>query len=133
QCLARAPQPVPEDVLMQISGDLGNNGRLAQIIQLVKPHFDPLIHGLTVGNNLIKAHIDLHQIDAAQQILEQLHVQKRPDWKEHLNYWDSEIAKARIAAPAPRPDTPLEMELTVIEGPVWLPSSSPFATLFGEK
>ncbi len=133
QCLSRTPQPVPTDVLMQISGDLGNNGRLAEIIQLVKPHFDPLVHGLTVGNNLIKAHIDLHQIDAAQQILEQLHIQKRPDWKEYLNFWDTEIAKARIEPPTPLPDRPLEMELMVIEGPVWLPQSSQFTALFGEK
>ena len=72
ESLSRAPQPAPGDLLMQLSGDLGNAGHLPEILQLVGPHFVPAIHGLPVGNNLIKAHVDLGQSDAARRIVNQL-------------------------------------------------------------
>ena len=51
---------------MQISGDLGNAAHLPELLQLVEPHFVAEVHGLPVGNNLIKAHLDLGQLDAAR-------------------------------------------------------------------
>ena len=69
EALGRAERPVPTDLLMQMSGDLGNNGYRAEIIRLVEPYFDPAFHGLQVGNNLIKANYDLGQLDTARRIL----------------------------------------------------------------
>lgn len=40
ESLSLAPSPAPGDLLMQISGDLGNAGHLPEILQLVEPHFD---------------------------------------------------------------------------------------------
>jgi len=71
---------------MQISGDLGNAGHLPELLVIAKPLFDPAFHGLQVGNNLIKAHFDLGQFEAARRILDQLYALKRPDWREPLSY-----------------------------------------------
>lgn len=95
ESLARVAKPVPSDVLMQMSGDLGNSGHLREILQLVEPHFDVAFHGLDVGNNLIKAHVDLRQFEQASQILNQLSALNRPDYKEYLGYWDTWIRKSR--------------------------------------
>src|SRR6185503_5239366 len=84
----------------QISGDLGNAGHLPEILQLVEPCFDAPVHGVQVGNNLIKAHLDLGQLDAARRILNQLYALNRPDWKENLSYWDTQIAKTRLSTAA---------------------------------
>jgi tetratricopeptide (TPR) repeat protein len=84
---------VPSDVLMQISGDLGNAGHLMELLELCAPRFDVKAHGLTVGNNLIKAYVDTGQANQARKLLEQLYAQQRPDWKQMLLYWDKEIDK----------------------------------------
>jgi tetratricopeptide (TPR) repeat protein len=134
EALARAGRPVPTDLLQQMSSDLGRNGYLAEIIRLVEPHFDIAYHGLEVGNNLIKAHFDLGQLDGARALVNRLYAQKRPDWKETLNYWDTELAKARIAQQA-EPPPPGKLPVTVIAnvGPLWALGDARFAALVPSK
>jgi tetratricopeptide (TPR) repeat protein len=133
EAIAAAGRPVPSDLLMQMSGDLGNGGYLAEAIRLTEPHFDPAVHGLAVGNNLIKAHLDLGQIPEAKRVLEQLHAQKRPDWREALEFWDGELAKCKIAAKSMPSTERLDCSLITIEGPLWTRDGSPFAKLLPEK
>ena len=128
--LSHAGGNVPADLLMQMSGDLGNRGHLAELVALTEPHFVPEQHGLRVGNNLIKANIDLGHIDAARKILDQLYSLKRPDWKETLGYWDTQIAKSHVAKSAVDLTAPLSITMLSIEGPVWLKSDSPAAKIF---
>lgn len=97
ECLARAGKPAPTDMLMDMSGELGKAGHLDQIFELVEPAFEPAVHGLQVGNNLIKAHVGVGQLDDARKILGQLYALKRPDWRDNLGFWDNEIAKLNIA------------------------------------
>lgn len=59
EAIRAAPRPVPAPVLGQMSGDLGNHGHLIELLKLTQPHFDVVTHGLQVGNNLIKANVDL--------------------------------------------------------------------------
>jgi tetratricopeptide (TPR) repeat protein len=129
QSLAAAPKPVPADLLGQMSGDLGNSGHLPEILNLVLPRFDLQVHGLQVGNNLIKAMLDLGQIDAARRLVHDLYAQNRFDWKETLNFWDTEVAKAQVATTI-IPAGELEMSLATIVGPIWLPANSPALSLF---
>lgn len=132
ETLARAPRPVPADALMQIGGDLGNAGHLREILQLVQPHFDVAVHGIEVGNNLIKATLDLGSIEAARAILEQLYAQRRPDWTSTLSYWDTEIAKAKLS-PGPVDQSAVKVALLSIEGPVWLKPESALRPLFAAE
>jgi tetratricopeptide (TPR) repeat protein len=128
--LANASRPVPADLLGQLTGDLGNHGLLVELLRLATPHYDPAFHGMQVGNNLIKANVDLGRLDHARQLVEQLYAQKRPDYRDLLGFWDSEIAKANVARENESP-TPLGgIQMLRLEGPVWLPSSSPAVGLF---
>ena len=130
EALTLANRPIPSDLLMQMSGDLGNAGYLAEIIRLVSPHFDVAFHGLQVGNNLIKANLDLGQIEEARRVLERLYSQKRPDWKQMLNYWETEIAKAKVSTQSKQTSPEqLSVSLIGIEGPLWMRDGSPFASL----
>jgi len=133
EALAIAEQPVPADLLMQMSGDLGNNGYLAEIIQLTTPYFDPASHGLEAGNNLVKANLELGQLKEAREIVKQLYDQKRPDWKESLHYWDSELAQADTAQRAKTAPKEPSISLLSIEGPIWMRDGSPFAALLPAK
>jgi tetratricopeptide (TPR) repeat protein len=115
-----APRPLPADLLQQVSGDLGNQAHLLEILSFVEPHFDPIAHGIAVGNNLIKAHLDLGQLDAARALVDRLYSLKRPDWQKHLAFWDTEIAKARAAASGVGMPAVPKMTTVVIDGPLWL-------------
>jgi tetratricopeptide (TPR) repeat protein len=128
--LANAGRPVPNGLLMQMSGDLGNHGRLREIIAMVEPHFEVKTHGLSVGNNLIKAHLELGELDAARKILAELFSLQHAPWRTTLEYWDKEIANAGFAA-APSLDTSaIETSLLVVENPIWLSATSLALPLF---
>lgn len=133
EALARAETPPPPDLLMQMSGDLGNSGYLEEITRLVGPHFDPAVHGLQVGNNLIKANLDLGHTDRARHILGQLYAQKRHDWQESLRYWDTELAKADVDRQAGTSQGQLAVALMSVEGPLWTRDGSPFFALLPKK
>lgn len=133
EALAITKQPVPSDLLMQMSGDLGNKGYLAEIVQFTTPYFDSAIHGLRVGNNLIKANLELGRLTEAREILNQLYDQKRPDWKETLGYWDSMLAEADTAQRAKSTPKEPSISLLSIEGPLWMRDGSPFAALLPAK
>lgn len=128
EAFALAPRPVPTDLLQQVSGDLGNHAHLVELLRLTEPHFDVVFHGLAVGNNLIKANLDLGRLEAVQALLDRHYAQKRPDWKETLSYWDNELAKMRVSlasAPA-KPD----IQMLSGDGPVWLTEGAATGELF---
>ena len=132
EAFALAAQPVSADMLMQVSGDLGNAGRLGDAVRLCEPRFDPAVHGLMVGNNLIKAHFDLAEYEDARRLLAALFAQQRPDWQQQLGFWDTELAKAHVASEREGLETPTFVVLS-IEGPVWTRHGSPFAALLRDK
>ena len=133
EALALAEQPVPADLLMQMSGDLGNGGYLDEIVRLVEPCFDPAFHGVQVGNNLIKANLELKRKEQARQVLNLLYAQNRPDWTDTLRYWDTELAGADTAERAQTPPGKPSLSLLSIEGPLWMRDGSPFAALLPAK
>lgn len=131
ESLSRAPEPLPSDLLMQISGDLGNAGHNAQLLDLIGPLFDAAVHGLPTGNNLIKAHLDLGHVDQARKLLNDLFGQRQAAWTPTLAFWDTEIAKKALRMrPAPQ-DLPTAIKMATIDGPVWLTESSPALKIFG--
>lgn len=130
ESLERAPRPVPTDLLVQMSGDLGNLGHLPELLNLTEPHFVPEEHGMEVGNNLIKACVDLGLLEEARPILNKLHALKRPDWMEGLSYWDTELAKARLQTSTLPSDEQVELSMLAVEGPVWLRPDAPAVELF---
>jgi tetratricopeptide (TPR) repeat protein len=126
-------QPMRADALMQISADLGSAGLLREIVEICAPHFAATQHGLGVGNNLIKAYVDLRDAPNARRILEQLSAQQRPDWREQLVFWESEIDKLdKGYGPAPVP-AKLDLEILVLDGPLWGHAGSPFAEILPVK
>lgn len=133
QSLSAAGQPVPSDLLMQMSGDLGTNGYRNEIVEWAEPWFDAKIHGIEVGNNLIKAFMDSGQSDAACRILNQLYSLKRPDWQETLRFWDTELAKAHFNKRSGCGKKDLHVSILDIIGPLWMRDGSPFSEAVAPK
>ena len=131
EALARSPRPTPPDFLMQMSGDLGAKGHLVELVEFTGPNFLPEYHGIAVGNNLIKALVDLGDLNTAEHVKASLWSQNRPDWKDALSFWDGEIGRRRVAG---APDAqPLQVGMLRIDGPIWLPPGSPARQLFSAK
>lgn len=132
--LACSPRPVPTDLLHQVSGDLGNHAHLPELLQLTAPHFDLALHGLPVAHNLLKAHLDLGQLDAARTLLDRLQARQNPEWNQPLAFWEAELARIRQSTrDTPAPGAKIETTLLALEGPVWLPGDSPAAELYPAK
>jgi len=130
QSLAVAGKPVPTDLLVEMTGYLGNYGHLPELLDLAGPRFDLELHGLQVGNNLIKACIDCGQLDQAHELLRRHQAKQRPDWKETLSFWENELAKAYASTASPRPPGQWKATLLPFPGPLWLRSESPLAAAF---
>ncbi len=140
EALSRAPRPVPPDFLMQMSGDLGGTGNLAELLEFTAPEFLPEVHGLPVGNNLIKAYVDTGDLDTATALKDSLYALNRPDWKEGLGFWDTEIARrrtgeanSRLNGQAGAAGQQIQIGLLRVDGPIWLPPQSPARANFGVK
>ncbi|HKD70460.1 MAG TPA: HEAT repeat domain-containing protein [Candidatus Binataceae bacterium] len=99
ESIAHAPRPVSTDLLIRISGALGNHGHPGELIALTEPLFAIHVHGIEVANNLIKAHLDLGQTDDARRLVSALYVHRRPDWKSTLDYWNAKIVKPGSGPP----------------------------------
>jgi tetratricopeptide (TPR) repeat protein len=127
---------VPGDFLMQMSGDLGGGGHLAELVELTGPYFVPELHGMPVGNNLIKANFDLGNLQAARAIVDALATFQRPEWRQPLGFWAQEIARvgggnASEGSGMQPVDPGVQIGMLRIDGPIWLPAGSPGAQLFG--
>jgi tetratricopeptide (TPR) repeat protein len=110
-------RPVPADLLMQLSGDLGNGGHTELLVRLTQPRFDLGMHGLTVGNNLLRGYVELGLFAEARKLLEQLYSLQRPDWREHLIHWEQRLddAEKRYGEVS----APLEVVVMKLDQPVW--------------
>ena len=123
------------DVLVTISADLGVNGHLAEIVELVAPRYDAERHGPATGLNLLQAYLALRQADAAQHVLDILFALQRPELEERLHGFSNAIAElinsdlppVDPAAAAAEAETP-KVNFVSISKPIWFYGLEPMAT-----
>ena len=125
------PSQVPADLLMQLSGDLGNRGHTELLVRLTQPRFDLATHGLTVGNNLLRAYVELGMLAEARKLLEQLYSQQRPDWRDHLIHWEQKLDEAEQRYG--EVTAPMEVVVMQLEQPVWARGVLGFDTVLPSK
>lgn len=128
QAIERAGRPAPSLLLQGVSGDLGQFGLLEDALRLVRPAYDPELHGLAVGNNLLRATLDSGQPAEALALLRDLARLNRPDYTEPLRAWEIEIRRRDLMAHAQQ--NPPQPQLLRIDGPVWLPHATPGRQLY---
>ena len=133
EALELAPTPTPTDLLMQLSGDLGNHGQPVELLVRATPRFEAAEHGLVVGINLIKANVDLGRLDHARELVDRLYALERPDWQQALSFWEAEIATARASSPAATPAPVPTITMMKLTGPIWLGLSQSGAELCSPK
>ncbi len=130
EAVGNVAQPLPTELLMQMSGDLGGAGHLADLLELTTPLFVPELHGMPVGANLIKASVDTGNLELAARLTSILGTFNRPDWAQALAFWNQQIAQKLSGLPT---QTGIQIGMLRVDGPIWLPPASPARPLFGSK
>jgi hypothetical protein len=124
------------DVLVTVSADLGVNGHVHEIIELVAPRYDADRHGPATGLNLLQAYLAERNATAAQHVLDILFALNRPELEERLYGFSNAIAElihsgqAADHGPNSGPSTPpedLKVNLVSISKPIWFYGLEPLA------
>jgi tetratricopeptide (TPR) repeat protein len=118
--LERAPDN--PDALMMISGDLGNNGYIDQIVHVLGPIYMPQRHGPFAGFNLLQAYLATKDLAGARRLLHELFELNRPDLQAHLVRFAQECDKLKDELEPIRQDaSPPSTEWAILATPVWYP------------
>jgi len=114
------------DVLVTISGDLGVNGHVREIIELVAPRYDAERHGPATGLNVLQAYLAVRNAEAAQHVLDILFALQRPELEERLHGFSNAIAELihadlppLDATGAPPAAEAARINLVSISKPIW--------------
>lgn len=84
-------------ILMMISGDLGKNGFISEIISFIKPKYKPEAHGPQTGGNILTAFLNLGDFKQGLPFVRELYKYNWPQFREHLTYYEGELDKLSIA------------------------------------
>ena len=85
------------DVLMTISADLGTNGYVQEIIEVLAPRYDVEKHGAPAGINLLQAYLVTRNAEAAQHLLDLLFSLGRPELEARLVGFSNAVAELFIS------------------------------------
>jgi hypothetical protein len=121
------------DVLVTISADLGVNGHVSEIVDLVAPRYDAERHGPATGLNLLQAYLAQRNPTAAQHVLDILFALNRPELQERLYGFSNAIAElihsgqgTEQGGPIAAPED-LKVNLASISKPIWFYGLEPLA------
>jgi len=113
------------DVLMTISADLGTNGYVREIIELLAPRYDVERHGAPAGINLLQAYLATRHAEAAQHLLDLLFSLQRPELEARLVGFSNAVSELFISegeahhVAEAMPEAEKKLGLASISKPVW--------------
>ncbi|PBQ18569.1 hypothetical protein CCL08_11605 [Pseudomonas congelans] len=107
--------------LQMISGDLGNNGHIPLIIELVGPAYDEHKHDSTAGLNLLRAYQELGRVDEGEALLTRLYALGFAPIKSHLDQFAHAFEDVRRQEDKGIPIDPASVTINTLalNKPVW--------------
>ena len=108
-----------DGALMQISGDLGKAGHLAEILELVFPFYDPARHDIAAGFNFLQAFLETGDWQRGEELLHALMLRDLPPFRERLMWYSTQFSELKQKPPALEPISDLKIEMVQLEQPVW--------------
>jgi hypothetical protein len=110
------------DVMVTISADLGTNGHVREIIELLAPRYDVEKHGAAAGINLLQAYLATRNPEAAQHLLDLLFSLQQPALEARLVGFSKAIAEIYVTegeAERVVVHTEKKISLVSLSKPVW--------------
>lgn len=83
------------DVVMMITGDLGKNGKIEEIFEIIYPIFELRKHGINAGINIVQAAILSERREIAIEVLSDIKQLNRLDYVEIINKLEEQIKRMR--------------------------------------
>lgn len=80
------------EALMMMSGDLGGAGKIEKIPQLLAPIYDPRVHGVYPGFNLLEAYIMLEDSVSGEALLRTLRALEIPPIRQQLDNYEARLS-----------------------------------------
>ena len=110
------------DALLTISGDLGNAGKIAELVDFTGPLYDPALHGPEVGLNLLRAYLQLDRLPEGEALLDRLYALKLPPFKQHLDAMAAQYQERQRQMTHSRPvdESELRIEHLPFDLPIWM-------------
>lgn len=107
--------------LMMMSGDLGNNGQVPLILELVGPAYDEHKHDPMAGLNLLRACQQLGKADEGEALLARMYPLGFAPIKHHLDQFAQAFQEMRKQAAQGTPINPADLRITTLalNRPIW--------------
>lgn len=83
------------DAMIMISGDLGKNGYVCEVLDTILPIYNPEKHDIRIGGNLLQAYLETKNYVDGEKLLHRLFALNRPDIKEQLTFYATEFDKLK--------------------------------------
>lgn len=124
-----------EKALMMVSGDLGNNGQIPMLIELIAPVYDAEQHDPMAGINLLRAWQALGNADEGEKLLKRLYALGYAPLKQHLDEFARAFEEMRQqpAASVPADLTQMKISTLSLTQPVWHYGLGNATWLFSQK
>lgn len=85
------------DALMMITGDLGNNGYIKEMLAIAGPVYSPDIHGPMVGLNLAQACVAQREVNEGLRYCALVEKLERFDLKKHVDHFKSQLYEIKAS------------------------------------
>lgn len=107
--------------LMMISGDLGQNGEIPLLVELVAPVYDEHRHDPMAGINLLRAYQELGNPEEGEKLLSRMYALDYPPLKQYLDESAQAFQKMREESAQGTPTDPRQVEISTlaISQPIW--------------
>ncbi|WP_039055862.1 hypothetical protein [Enterobacter sp. Bisph1] len=121
--------------LMMISGDLGNNGQIPLIAELVAPVYDEHRHDPMAGLNLLRAWQALGNVEEGEKLLARMYALGYAPLKQHLDEFASAFQAMQKQAAVSTPADPAALKITTLSltQPIWHYGLNKADWLFAQK
>jgi hypothetical protein len=109
------------DVMVTISADLGTNGHVREIIELLAPRYDIEKHGAAAGINLLQAYLATRNPEAAQHLLDLLFSLQQPALEARLVGFSKAIAEIYVTEGEAEHVAPTDKKISLVSlsKPIW--------------
>ncbi|MDX2347091.1 MAG: hypothetical protein QNK11_09500 [Legionella sp.] len=109
--------------LSYMSGALGENGFIQELIDLVVPIYNVKQHDIMTGFNLLQAYLELKKIEEGEQLLNDLSALELLEFQEKLAWYQEAFSKLmHVEKHAPKKydsEADLNVEFESIDYPLW--------------
>ncbi|MDS0524588.1 hypothetical protein NNC19_02785 [Clostridium sp. SHJSY1] len=108
-----------DEVLITISGDLGQAGYIEEMIKIISPIYELGKYTPGTGLNLLQAYFQTKDFEKGQVLIKDLMKVPDPGLRDYLIHMSNEFDKMRAIKEVKAHDGDVKVNLIVLDSPIW--------------